>query len=177
MLRSVALTGLRPSECVGHVNDSLFRENPIEMFVTAIYAELHEVSGSVTLVNAGHCEPIITRADGHAELLRRSGNPPLGVMENKAFAELSFTLGEGEMLFLYTDGITEAFDRDGGLFNVQRLLDITRNSAARSPNELMLAVIGGVEAFSAGTLQSDDMTCLVIRRNTRSLHAGGGRAS
>ena len=81
------------------------------------------------------------------------------------------------MLFLYTDGITEAFDRDGGLFNVQRLLDITRNSAARSPNELMLAVIGGVEAFSAGTLQSDDMTCLVIRRNTRSLHAGGGRAS
>ena len=91
------------------------------MFVTAIYAELDEASGRRDFVNAGHCEPIITRADGHAEVLRRSGNPPLGVMEHKAFVELSFTLGEGEMLFLYTDGITEAFDRDGGLFNVQRL--------------------------------------------------------
>jgi serine phosphatase RsbU (regulator of sigma subunit) len=167
MLRGVALTGLPPSDCMGHVNDSLCRENPIEMFVTAIYAELHEASGRVTLVNAGHCEPIIMRADGHAELLRRSGNPPLGVMEHKAFAELSFTLGEGEMLFLYTDGITEAFDRDGGLFNVHRLLEIAQSSSTRTPHELMLAVIGGVEIFSAGTLQSDDMTCLVIRRNAR----------
>jgi serine phosphatase RsbU (regulator of sigma subunit) len=167
MLRGVAMTGLSPSDCIGHVNDSLYRENPIDMFVTAIYAELHEASGRVTLVNAGHCEPIITRADGSAELLRRSGNPPLGVMEHRAFTELNFTLAQGEMLFLYTDGITEAFDRNGDLFRVQRLMDITRNSSARSPNELMLAVIGGVESFSAGTLQSDDITCLVIRRNAR----------
>ncbi len=168
MLRGVALSGLRPADCIDHVNDSLYRENPIEMFVTAIYAELHEESGVVTLVNAGHCEPIIMRADGSAALLRRSGNPPLGVMEHKTFVELSFTLGEGEMLFLYTDGITEAFDRDGGLFHVKRLLEITQQSAARSPHELMLAVIGGVETFSAGTLQADDITCLVIRRNARS---------
>jgi sigma-B regulation protein RsbU (phosphoserine phosphatase) len=165
MLRGAAMTGLRPSDCIGHVNDTLCRENPIEMFVTAIYAELHEESGRVTMVNAGHCEPIIMRTDGTAELLRRSGNPPLGVMERKAFAELNFTLAEGEMLFLYTDGITEAFDRNGGLLQVQRLLDVTVNSAARSPHELMLAVIGGVETFSAGTLQADDITCLVIRRN------------
>jgi serine phosphatase RsbU (regulator of sigma subunit) len=165
MLRGIALTGLKPAECIGHVNDSLYRENPIDMFVTAIYAELHEASGRVTLVNAGHCEPIITRTDGSAELLRRSGNPPLGVMEHRAFTELNFTLGEGEMLFLYTDGITEAFDPNGELFRVQRLMDITHNSSARSPNELMLAVIGGVESFSAGALQSDDITCLVIRRN------------
>jgi serine phosphatase RsbU (regulator of sigma subunit) len=166
MLRGVALTSRTPSECIEHVNDSLCRENPMEMFVTAIYAELHEASGLVTLVNAGHCEPIVARADGSVELLKRSGNPPLGVMAQRAFAERSFTLGEGEMLFLYTDGITEAFDNKGNMFRVQRLLDITRNSSARSPNELMLAVIGGVETFSAGTLQYDDITCLVIRRNT-----------
>jgi serine phosphatase RsbU (regulator of sigma subunit) len=165
MLRGVALTSLKPSECMEHVNDSLCRENPMEMFVTAIYAELHETSGLVTLVNAGHCEPIITRADGSVELLKRSGNPPLGIMARRSFAERSFTLGEGEMLFLYTDGITEAFDNKGNMFRVQRLLEMTQNSKARSPNELMLAVIGGVETFSAGTLQYDDITCLVIRRN------------
>jgi serine phosphatase RsbU (regulator of sigma subunit) len=165
MLRGLALTSRTPSECIEHVNDSLCRENPMEMFVTAVYAELHESSGLVTLVNAGHCEPVIARADGSVELLKRSGNPPLGVMAQRAFAERSFTLGEGEMLFLYTDGITEAFDNKGNMFRVQRLLDITRNSSARSPNELMLAVIGEVETFSAGTLQYDDITCLVIRRN------------
>ena len=53
------------------------------MFVTAIYAELDEVSASSSFVNAGHCEPIVVRADGHAELLKRAGNPPLGVMEDK----------------------------------------------------------------------------------------------
>jgi sigma-B regulation protein RsbU (phosphoserine phosphatase) len=165
MLRGVALTSRTPSECMEHVNDSLCSENPMEMFVTAVYADLHEASGLVTLVNAGHCEPIVARADGSVELLRRSGNPPLGVMAQRSFAELSFTLGEGEMLFFYTDGVTEAFDAKGDLFKVQRLLEITRNSGARSPNELMLAVIGGVENFSAGTLQYDDITCLVIRRN------------
>jgi serine phosphatase RsbU (regulator of sigma subunit) len=61
--------------------------------------------------------------------------------------------------------VTEACNRDGEQFRVQRLLDITRQFAGRSPQDLMLGVIGGVESFSAGTVQADDITCLVIRRN------------
>ena len=71
----------------------------------------------------------------------------------------------GEMLFLYTDGVTEASNRAGELFRIQRLMDIAQRFADRSPHDLMLAVIDSVESFSVGTLQADDITCLVVRRN------------
>ena len=74
-------------------------------------------------------------------------------------------LAPGEMLFLYTDGVTEAPNRAGDLFNTQRLLDITRQFGRLSPQELMLSVIDNVERFSTGTVQADDITCLVVRRD------------
>ena len=135
----------------------------MDMFVTVLYAELEEASGTVRFVNAGHCEPIVTDAGGQVRLLKRSGNPPLGVMPDRAFAECNLTLAPGEMLFLYTDGVTEAVNRDGDQFRAQRLLDTAQRFAGRSPQELMLAVVGDVESFSAGTVQADDITCLVVR--------------
>jgi serine phosphatase RsbU (regulator of sigma subunit) len=165
MLRSEALTGRAPAECVAHVNQTLCCENPVDMFVTALYAELDAGSGAVNFVNAGHCEPIVLDGNGHARLIKRSGNPPLGVIPKRAFVEGNFVLGPGEMLFLYTDGVTEAHNHDGELFKTERLLEITRQFARRSPQELMLSVIDNVERFSAGTVQADDITCLVVRRD------------
>jgi serine phosphatase RsbU (regulator of sigma subunit) len=165
MLRSVALTGAAPCDCVARVNQALCRENPIDMFVTALYAELDEHSGAVRFVNAGHCEPIVLDGAGNARLIKRSGNPPLGVMPKKTFVERDFILAPGEMLFLYTDGVTEAPNRAGDLFNTRRLLEITRQFGGQSPRDLMLSVIDNVERFSAGTVQADDITCLVVRRN------------
>ena len=165
LLRGVAGECESPAGCLVRVNDALCRENPIDMFVTALYAELDEATGAVRLVNAGHCEPIVVRADGTAETVRRAGNPPLGVTAGRDFAERSVTLGPGEMLFLYTDGVTEAVNGKGEQFHMTRLVEIAQASAGQSPQELMLAVIGRVEKFSAGTLQADDITCLVVRRN------------
>jgi serine phosphatase RsbU (regulator of sigma subunit) len=165
MLRSEALTGRAPADCVAHVNQTLCCENPVDMFVTALYAELDARSGAVKFVNAGHCEPIVMDADGNARLIKRTGNPPLGVMPKKEFAERDFVLAPGEMLFLYTDGVTEATNRAGELFKTERLLDITRQFGRHSPQELMLSVIDNVERFSAGTVQADDITCLIVRRD------------
>jgi sigma-B regulation protein RsbU (phosphoserine phosphatase) len=161
----VALTGAAPADCVERVNHTLCCENPIDMFVTALYAEFDARTGAVAFVNAGHCEPIVMDADGNARLVKRAGNPPLGVMPKRTFVERNFVLGPGEMLFLYTDGVTEAPNRAGELFNTKRLLDLTRQFGRRSPQELMLSVIDNVERFSAGTVQADDITCLVVRRN------------
>jgi serine phosphatase RsbU (regulator of sigma subunit) len=165
LLRGTALAGGSLAECVTHVNRTLCRENPIDMFVTALYAELDESSGAVSFVNAGHCEPIVTAPNGTARLIRRSGNPPLGVLQDRVFAEHSFTLLPGEMLFLYTDGVTEASNRAGEFFRIQRLMEIAQRFADRSPHDLMLAVTDSVTRFSVGTMQADDITCLVVRRN------------
>jgi len=165
MLGNAAQGGLAPADCIARVNEALCRENPIEMFVTALYGELEQATGEVRLVNAGHCEPIVVRAGGTAELVRRAGNPPLGVLSGRKFAESTVTLGAGDTLFLYTDGVTEAVDRGGEMFRVARLLEAVRQLAGRPAKELMLSVIAGVESFSAGALQADDITCLAVRRN------------
>ena len=165
MMRGEALAGLRPTECLRRVNERLCRENPIDMFVTALYAEFDPATGRMIVVNAGHCEPVVAGIDGKTRLLERAGNPPLGVIPNKQFVEKSFTLAEGEILVLYTDGVTEAFNRNGDLFQLQRLLDIAQQSSGQSPQEFMMAIIGGVDGFAAGAVQNDDITCLVIRRN------------
>ncbi|HZR61185.1 MAG TPA: SpoIIE family protein phosphatase, partial [Xanthobacteraceae bacterium] len=65
----------------------------------------------------------------------------------------------------YTDGITEASNRAGEFFRIQRLMDIAQRFADRPPHDLMLAVTDSVDRFSVGTLQADDITCLVVRRN------------
>ena len=72
MLRGIASAGEVPADCIAHVNEALCRENPIDMFVTVVYAVLSEASGQVRFVNAGHCEPIVTSADGKARLLKHS---------------------------------------------------------------------------------------------------------
>jgi len=165
MLRNAAQGGLEPADCIARVNEALCRENPVEMFVTAIYGELEQATGRMRLVNAGHCEPIVVGAGGGPELVRRAGNPPLGVLSGRKFAESTVTIGAGDTLFLYTDGVTEAADRGGEMFQVARLLEAVKPLAGRPAKELMLSVIAGVESFSAGALQADDITCLAVRRN------------
>jgi sigma-B regulation protein RsbU (phosphoserine phosphatase) len=167
MVRNVAVSGATPAQCMAKVNDALCGENPADMFVTAFYAELEELSGSMTCVNAGHCDPVVASAARGARLLERSGNMALGVLPGLSFRETTVTLAEGETLFLYTDGVTEAFDRDGNPYDVARLLGLIGAHAGGSPAGMIRAVLAGIETFSADTLQSDDITCLAIRRNER----------
>ncbi len=162
-LHDIALRGIAPADCIAGVNETLCAENALDMFVTLFYAEFDEATGEVDYVNAGHCEPVIAGAGG-ARLLVRSGNPVLGIMPKRRFVAGRFTLAPGETLFLYTDGITEAFDPAGSLYEVKRLLAVAEIEANKSPRELMLAVIGSVDAFANGAVQSDDITCLAVRR-------------
>ncbi len=163
-LHDIAIRGdLRPADLMAGVNETLCSENPLDMFVTLFYAEFDEATGEVAYINAGHCEPVIAGAAG-ARLLKRTGDPVLGIMPGHRFSERRFTLAPDEALFLYTDGVTEAFDPAGSLYEVKRLLAVAETEPGRSPHELMLAVIRSVDDFAQGALQSDDITCLAVRR-------------
>lgn len=164
MLRDIARSGVTPADCIARVNETLCTENPIDMFVTLFYGELDETTSEVVYVNAGHCEPVIASAAAGARLLRRTGDPALGLIPGKRFDQHRFTLARGETFFLYTDGVTEAFSPDGQLYAVERLLDVAQAEAGSAPRALMLAVIRSVDAFANGAVQSDDITCLAVRR-------------
>ncbi len=162
-LHDIAMRGIAPADCIAGINETLCAENPLDMFVTLFYAELDEATGEVAYVNAGHCEPVIAGAGG-VRLLGRTGDPVLGIVPGRRFSAGRFTLAPDETLFLYTDGVTEAFDPAGSLYEVKRLIAVAESEADKSPRALMLAVIRSVDAFAQGAVQSDDITCLAVRR-------------
>lgn len=98
-------------------------------------------------------------------LLKTSGGMALGITEDVNFSSQHLTLGQGEGLFIYTDGVNEAMDKDGNIFSQQRLTTLLQNSRDASSKEIIENVIAGVKVFSMGTAKSDDITVFSIKYN------------
>ncbi len=164
LLRATALAGAAPDECLRRVNELLIPENTAEMFVTVFYGIVHLGTGILEYGNGGHNLPYLLRADGTAEVLERVGGTVLGVLDGVRFGSNSVTLGRGDGLFLYTDGITEAMDADGNLFDDERLQAALARVADASPEAVVPFVIEAVKSYCGDTAQSDDITALALRR-------------
>ncbi len=164
VLQSSALDGGTTGDCLARANEALCARNPMEMFVTAFYAVLDIETGDLAYSNGGHNPPLmVRRADGTVAELPRTGGMALGVMPDLAYDEKFARLDPGDTLFLYTDGITEAMDRDGHEFTEARL-ERSLEATVLQPVEVVLSeVTRAVNAFVAGAPQSDDITCLVVR--------------
>ena len=164
VLQSAALDGGNTADCLARANEALCARNPMEMFVTAFYAVLDIETGDLTYSNGGHNPPLmIRRADGFVVELPRTGGMALGVMPDLPYAEKSARLEPGDTLFLYTDGITEAMDREGREFTEARLEATLRKTVLHPVEDVLLEVTQAVNAFVSGAPQSDDITCLVVR--------------
>jgi phosphoserine phosphatase RsbU/P len=103
----------------------------------------------------------VLRGDGGGEGLPLTGLP-LGVLEEADYATRTVDLAPGDRLFLYTDGVTEANDAEGGEFGEARLsaaLDALRDAA---PSDMVDGIVRRVDAFAAGAPQADDITCLAL---------------
>lgn len=162
-LRTLLTAGLRGPDLIGKLNGHLHANIPSNRLVTLFYAELDPKTGAVRYVNGGHNPPYLLRAKGGLERLTATA-VALGIVPDLKPEERSFTLGRGDRLFLYTDGITEAFnagDEEFGEERLEALLDLSRNEDAPG---LIEAVQGGVLRFCAGEAPRDDMTMLVLDR-------------
>jgi len=163
LLRSAALEGLAPGECLRRVNGLLCLDNSSEMFVTVFYGILDTRSGEIEYSNGGHNPPYLLRRDGRAERLEGTGGMVLGALEEIAYQAKRARLEAGDGIFLYTDGVTEAMDADGNLFSEQRLEAVLDGRSSNSPEQLIHAVVGEVKRYAAAVPQSDDITALAIR--------------
>jgi len=149
---------------VAAANAELCRNNPANMFLTAWVGVLDVQSGRVEFANAGHNPPLVRRADGSVEWLRGKSGPMLAVVDGAPYRARSVTLGAGDTLFLYTDGVTEAMDPAGALFGEGRLEETLRAAPDGDPASVCRLVRAAVAAFSAGAPAADDLTVLAIQQ-------------
>jgi len=163
VLRSLATSGISVEDCVSRANVALGTDNDLCIFVTLFFAVLDLSSGRLTYCNAGHNPPYVLSADGTMRGLDLTG-PATAIIDDAEYGTGEVTLEKGDMLFLYTDGITEAVSATGGLFTEERLEALLAEIHTRPPADVVAAVVAAVDSFAAGIDQYDDITCLALTR-------------
>ncbi len=132
-------------------------------FVTALFAAIDPATGRATLVNAGHPPPLVRRADGRVEVIETDASPPLGILTDLPSLGGEFQLNRGDVLMLYTDGITEAFNREREQFGLDRIKAILRQAPA-DVDSIVDQILTSVDAFAGGHAHGDDQCLLVVAR-------------
>ncbi len=150
-----------PSEMMWDVNNTLCDENTLDMFVTVWFGILTISTGEITYVNAGHEYPAIRHKNGKYELIVTENMLPLAAMENMPFRDETIMLRPGDVLFLYTDGITDAKSPDGKRFGIERMLEVlNKNSEENDMRKVLSAVKNRLDYFIDSADQFDDITMM-----------------
>ena len=154
-------------ETISAVNRYLAENIPSNRFVTLFYAELDPESGALSFLNAGHNPPLIVHAAGTVEQLA-SGGLPLGIKANADYREGRTTLQPGDVLVIYSDGVTEAASPSGEEFGPTRLYEVVSRNVESSAAGIRDRIESALTKFSQGTQAADDIT-LVIAKLRREL--------
>lgn len=163
-VRASLATAVSPADGLAQANRLIAADSADSMFVTLAYVEVGANSNEVVAVCAGHTPVLIYQA-GPASFrqIRRTGLP-LGVDAVAAFGQVVERLAPGDLLLLYTDGVTEARNRAGEEFGLTRLEAVLRANAAAPVEAALAAVRQALEAFDEGEPQLDDLTLVLARR-------------
>ncbi|MBQ9383946.1 MAG: PP2C family protein-serine/threonine phosphatase [Ruminiclostridium sp.] len=163
LIRNTSEADLLPSKILEEVNGELCENNTAGMFVTAWLGILTISTGKLTFANAGHEYPALKRANGMYELLRADNCPPLSVMEDMTFTDDTITLGAGDDLFLYTDGVPEAKDPGGRRFGTDRMISLLNEYSDLSPKMMLETLKEKIIEFDDSEDLFDDVTMMRIK--------------
>ena len=170
VIKSLAESGLAPAEVFSLTNKKLCENNEAGMFVTAWLGYLDLKTGLVRVANAGHNPPVLIR-EGEAVYIRLKAGMVLAGLEGIRYREQTVQLQKGDILYLYTDGVTEAMNSAGELYGEQRLQKVLSFGAeypepaaeTGTAASVCRLVSGDLAAFTLDAEQSDDITMLCIR--------------
>jgi sigma-B regulation protein RsbU (phosphoserine phosphatase) len=162
-LRALLSSGVPLVEVVTRMNNLMHASTAANKYVTAIFMDVDPASGHARVVNAGHNDGVILRADGTAERLK-AGGLAVGLMPGRAYTETEWQLAPGDLVALYSDGVTEANDPDENEYSIERLIELLREKRTESADEIVRATYGSVDAFADTAPQYDDITMMVVRR-------------
>ena len=165
IMKDYAEGGKAVNDVFACANQKLCDGNETGMFVTAWMGTLDLKTGLVTFANAGHNPPLVRHGDGEFEYLRTRPGFVLAGMEGSRYKPGQLTLLPGDEIFLYTDGVTEATDKDNQLYGDDRLLAVLNRADARGLDAEALCRLAkaDVDAFVGAAPQFDDITMLCLR--------------
>ena len=146
-----------------HANDLLHATTPPNKYVTAALLELDTASGSGRYVSAGHTDTLHLRATGETCWLASTGTP-LGLMPGLPYGETTFAMGPGDVVVLFSDGVSEAQDAAGEEFGEARLAEVVSAARVEPAAAIVARVFDAIDAFAGAAPQYDDITLLVLKR-------------
>ncbi|MBM3119750.1 MAG: HAMP domain-containing protein [Chloroflexi bacterium] len=165
LLKTEALRGLSPDQILTRVNDILYPDNELSMFFTGFCVILNTKNGEMLYANGGHNPPLICTADGAFQFIEMSKSLVVGVMPDAKFECQKLILKPNDVIFMYTDGVTEAVNLEEYLFSSDRLKNCLSNLKDRDPTYIINTIKVEIETFTRGMPQSDDITMLALRFN------------
>ena len=167
-----ALLGRIPSltDLAAHTNALLYASTPSNKYVTAILLEIDPANGTGRFVNAGHTDCLLLRASGEEVWLKATGTP-LGMMDPdfvatlQPYEEQSFELSHGDLIALFSDGVTEAQNDRDEEFGEPRVAEFLRQIRSASAKEMVDQVFTELDRFAGAAPQFDDITLMILKRN------------
>jgi sigma-B regulation protein RsbU (phosphoserine phosphatase) len=166
LLRAAAHHEASPGACLTYMNQSLVEQNASGMFVTLFYGILNTRTGALEYANAGHNPPYVFSPGGKVRALKERGGPMLGVFEGFEYPTRSAQVDPGEGVLVFTDGVTEARDRNGQFYEEARLEAYLTAHASQPAEELVRGLHAEVMHFEAGAPRADDITVMGLRRRS-----------
>ncbi|MDR8390087.1 SpoIIE family protein phosphatase [Aliifodinibius sp. S!AR15-10] len=162
--RSQVLNVEEPDECLEGTNKLLYRNSESTKFATFFYGVLNPETGILEYANGGHDAPLLFR-DGSAPLFLKATGLLLGAFEDAEYDMATISLQPKDLLLLYTDGITEAKNKNDNEFGLDRLIQLTSEHRQSTASEILDTILKEVQEFTNKTPQSDDITLMVIKND------------
>lgn len=166
-----------PGKVLREVNELLREDNDTSMFVTIFCAMFNPETGEVVYANGGHNPPLHVHADGASEELPMTGGIALGLVPGHEYKEGTIKLAPGETMVLYTDGVTEAENKGGEEFGMERLRGVLGKAAGSDAVEINAGMFNAVNTFTEDAPQFDDITGLSLYRKGGTGKDAGGKAA
>jgi sigma-B regulation protein RsbU (phosphoserine phosphatase) len=163
LIRGGAPLNSSPAKLLGQVNRALIEQSPNNMFVSVFYGIIDPAQRSLTYSLAGHNPPYVGRAAENKVEHLFKGGPVIGIFPKVHLSDAKLTFAPGDLLVAYTDGLTEAFDKQGQQFGEQRLQETLNDHKKKSVKRVLDGIEHRLHAFIGGASQSDDITLLVLK--------------
>ena len=152
------------TEMAERLNKLIYRSSPSDKFITFFMAVLDPKSSELDIINAGHNPILLLRKNGTLEKID-AGGIGLGMLDlGLPFTGQKLTLETGDKLFLYTDGIPEAMNKNEEEYSDERMIDFLKNNSNKTANDFVEALVNDVKSYAGSAQQSDDITMLILKK-------------